>query len=177
MTDDEYKVKYGWFDEDAHNGIKSTERVRKFAEVLTPRWVAEKMIDLIPGASEIESTVFEPCCGEGAFITCVLRRKLALAKTYAQKLRACQTCYGIDIQYDNVLICREKLIKIAMKNGVKWRDAAFVFARNIIHGDMLFFPMIARIYDWETDTWTTLEEIGKEEQSQTQSGQQMTFVF
>ena len=47
MTDAEYQAKYGWFDEDAHNGIKSKERVRKFAEVLTPRWMAEKMIVLI----------------------------------------------------------------------------------------------------------------------------------
>lgn len=161
MTDAEYQAKYGWFDDDTH-GIKSKERVRKFAEVLTPRWLAEKMIDEIPGASEIESTAFEPCCGEGAFITCVLRRKLARAKTYAQKLRSCQACYGIDIQYDNVLICREKMIKIAMDNGVKWRDAAFIFARNIIHGDMLFFPTIARFYDWKTETWTTLEEMGNE---------------
>ena len=169
MTDAEYQMIYGWFDDDAHNGIKSAERVRKFAEVLTPRWLAEKMIDEIPGAGEIEATVFEPCCGEGAFITCILRRKLAIAKTYAQKLaiaktyaqklRACQTCYGLDIQYDNVLICREKLIKIAVKNGVEWRDAAFIFARNIIHGDMLFFPMIARFYDWKTEAWTTLEEM------------------
>ena len=175
MTDAEYQAKYGWFDEDAHNGIKSKERVRKFAEVLTPRWLAEKMIDMIPGTSEIESTVFEPCCGEGAFITCVLRRKLALAKTYAQKLRACQTCYGIDIQYDNVVICRDKLVKIAMDSGVKWRDAAFVFTRNIIHGDMLFFPMIARFYDWKAETWTTLEEMGHEEPART--GPQKAFDF
>lgn len=88
MTDAEYQTKYGWFDDAAHDGIKSKERVHKFAEVLTPRWMAEKMIDEVPGACGIESTVFEPCCGEGAFITCVLRRKLALAKTCAQKLRA-----------------------------------------------------------------------------------------
>ena len=49
-------------------------------------------------------------------------------------------------------ICREKLVKIAMDRGVEWRDAAFIFARNIIHGDMLFFPMIARFCDWKTET-------------------------
>jgi hypothetical protein len=49
-----------------------------------------------------------------------------------------------------------------MDSGVKWRDAAFIFARNIIHGDMLFFPMIARFYDWKAETWTTLEEMGNE---------------
>lgn len=46
---------------------------------------------------------------------------------------------------------------------MKWHDAAFIFARNIVHGDMLFFPMIARFYDWKEKTWTTLEEMNKEE--------------
>ena len=162
MTDQEYQEKYGWFDGESHGGIKSKERVKKFAEVLTPRWMAEKMIDEIPESSEVEPTVLEICCGEGAFITCVLRRKMARAKTYKQKIRACQTCYGLDIQYDNVLICRDKLTSIAVEAGVKWHDAAFIFARNIVHGDMLFFPMIIRFYDWKEKTWTTLEEMNKD---------------
>jgi hypothetical protein len=62
-----------------------------------------------------------------------------------------------------------------MDSGVEWRDAAFIFARNIIHGDMLFFPMIARFYDWKGETWTTLEEMGKEEPAR--AGQQKTFAF
>ena len=159
MTDAEYQEKFGWFPDDAHEGIKSLERVHKFAEVLTPRWMAEKMLDEVPGVSDIEATVFEPCCGEGAFITRVLLRKLSHAHSYTEKLRSCQTCYGLDIQYDNVLICREKLTQIAVENGVDSYDAAFVFARNIIHGDMLFFPMIARFFDWQNNSWTTLEEM------------------
>ena len=124
MTDAEYQMLYGWYPGETHGSIKSAERVRKFAEVLTPRWLAEKMLDMVSdeergeGVAQIDKTVFEPCCGEGAFITCVLRRKLANAKTPADKIRACQTCYGLDIQYDNVLICREKLTEIAVKNGV-----------------------------------------------------------
>lgn len=156
-----YQAKYGWF-ENGTNGVKSAERVRKYAEVLTPRWLAEKMADMVPGAYDKDATVFEPCCGEGAFITVVLRHKLEAARGYAQKLRACQTCYGLDIQYDNVLICRENLVKIAVSHGVDYWDAAFIFARNIIHGDMLFFPMIARFFDWDTFTWTTLEEMHNE---------------
>lgn len=159
MTDAEYQEKFGWFPDDAHGGIKSLERVHKFAEVLTPRWMAEKMLDEVPGVSDIEATVFELCCGEGAFITRVLLRKLSRARSYAEKLRSCQTCYGIDIQYDNVLICREKLTCIAVRAGVDSYDAAFIFARNIIHGDMLFFPMIARFFDWREGVWTTLEEM------------------
>lgn len=157
-TDADYQREYGWFDGE-FSGVKSDERRRKFGEVFTPRWLAEKMIDEIPGATEIEKTVFEPCCGEGAFITCILRRKLARARDYAEKIRACQTCYGIDIQLDNVQTCRARLAAIATGAGVSADDAAFIFCRNIIHGDMLFFPMIARFYDWTNDTWTTLEQM------------------
>lgn len=162
---DYYKEKYGWFPGD-FTGIKSKERVKKYAEVLTPRWLAEMMIDALCLQNnmscegfDIEKTVFEPCCGEGAFITCVLRRKLSIATTYAEKVRSCQTCYGLDIQYDNVLICRQKLTEIASSQGVDKYEAEFIFSRNIIHGDMLFFPMIARFYDWKENSWTTLEEM------------------
>ena len=160
MTDAEYQAIFGWFDA-GFSGVKSKERSRKFGEVFTPRWLAEKMIDELPGASEVEKSVFEPCCGEGAFITCILRRKLANTRSYAEKIRACQTCYGIDIQLDNVRACRARLTAIATSAGVSANDAAFIFCRNIIHGDMLFFPMLARFFDWKTNTYTTLEEMAQ----------------
>lgn len=65
----------------------------------------------------------------------------------------------MDIQYDNVQRCRQKMVDIAVSFGVDPYEAAFIFVRNIVHGDMLFFPMIIRFYDWETDTWTTLEQM------------------
>lgn len=161
MTDEEYQQKYGGFDDD-FTGIKSKDRVKKYAEVLTPRWLAEKMVDLCePNVSEPDKTFFEPACGEGAFITVVLRRKLEKSKTNNDKIRSCQTVYAVDIQYDNVLITRDKLTTIAMSFGVDEYEAKFIFARNIIHGDMLFFPMIIRIYDWEKQLYTTLEEMSK----------------
>lgn len=165
MTDAEYKALYGDFDDAAFNGVKSAERKHKYGEVLTPRWVVEKMLDEVPEVAEIEKTVFEPACGEGAFITCVLRRKLARASSCAEKLRACQTCYGIDIQKDNVEICRDKLSQIACTAGVSREDAELIFRRNIVHGDMLFFPMIARFYDWKDGNWTTLEQMETENEN------------
>lgn len=88
MHDDEwYRRKYGTFD--GGKGFNSKDRVRKFGEVFTPRWMVEKMLDEVPDVENVEKTVFEPCCGEGAFITCVLRRKLARARTDAERVRAC----------------------------------------------------------------------------------------
>ena len=156
MTDKEYQDKFCWFDGD-FSGVKSKERTRKFGEVFTPRWIVEKMLDEIPGCSEIGKTVFEPACGEGAFLCCVLRRKLEAAKTDAESVNACKDCYGVDIQYDNVILCRRKLVAIASAYGVNPDDARFIFARNVIHGDMIWFPMLCRFFDWQRDEWTNLE--------------------
>jgi hypothetical protein len=153
-----YQTKYGWYDHGS--AVKSDERKRRFGEVFTPRWIVEKMLDEVPDVGNVEKTVFEPCCGEGAFITCVLRRKLARARTEAERVRACQTCYGLDIQLDNVEICRARMTAIAASHGVELDTAARIFCTNIIHGDMLFFPMIARFYDWKTGTWESLEQMG-----------------
>ena len=50
--------------------IKSRERVRDHGEVLTPRRVVKKMLDM-PGLKEtcesLTATIFEPGVGEGAF--------------------------------------------------------------------------------------------------------------
>lgn len=156
-----YQEKYGWFEGD-FSGVKSKERAKTYAEVLTPRWLAEMMVDQCePEISYVNKLVFEPACGEGAFITVVLRRKLERATTDEERLMCCQTCYGVDIQYDNVQITRKNLTKIAVSFGVKKDKAQFIFARNIVHGDMLFFPMIIRFYDWDSETWHTLEEMAK----------------
>lgn len=160
-TDSWYKEQYGYFENEGHGSVKSVERSKKFGEVFTPNWLVYKMLDEIPGSSGIDNTVFEPACGEGAFIKAVLRRKLQNAHTDAEKIRCCQTCYGVDIQYDNVLACRRKLVDIAVDFGVDVWRARFIFARNIVHGDFLFFPMLIRIYDWKDGTWTTIEDMEK----------------
>ena len=54
-------------DLDRDGGVVSAQRAREFAEVLTPRWVVEKMLDEIPGASDPHKTVFDPGCGRDAY--------------------------------------------------------------------------------------------------------------
>lgn len=137
-------------DLDRDGGVVSAQRAREFAEVLTPRWVVDKMLDEVPDVCDPHKTVFDPGCGRGAFIVAALERKLLRAASADERLWACRSCYGIDIQYDNVQTTRERCAQLA---------ALFVFTRNIIHGDFLFFPQIARIYDWTADVWTTLADM------------------
>ena len=60
------------------NLIKSKRRVADHGEVFTPRWLVEKMLDLVKGETErIDSRFLEPACGNGNFLVRILQRKLA----------------------------------------------------------------------------------------------------
>lgn len=103
--------------------IKSKRRVRDFGEVLTGRDIVDKMLDTLPqgyltyGKEGFEKKVFEPTCGTGNFLVAILERRLKAIKgsqqhPYYKTINAyisLGSLYGIDIQYDNVLECRNRL--------------------------------------------------------------------
>src|SRR4051794_18688362 len=61
--------------------VKSRQRVQDHAEVLTPAWLVDDMLDLVKDESErIDSRFLEPACGTGNFLVRVLARKLATVK-------------------------------------------------------------------------------------------------
>lgn len=68
----------------------------------------------------IDSRVLEPACGDGNFLDAILRNKLnSVIKKYGHSridfefyiLRALMSLYGVEIEADVVLICRERLKK------------------------------------------------------------------
>lgn len=67
--------------------VKSKQRVADHGEVFTAEREVNAMLDLVKQETErIESRFLEPACGEGAFLTEILRRKLAVVKkTLRQK--------------------------------------------------------------------------------------------
>lgn len=137
----------------AKNGIiKSKERVKKYGEVFTPAWVVTMMIDAFESNGNIitpEATVLEPACGEGAFLTEILARKLHRAQKEDNIIQSMiislSTLYGIDIQEDNVKTCRKKLynqfIKAFSQNGTpneKICDIVHkILEQNIVCGNFL----------------------------------------
>lgn len=75
---------------------KSRERVKKYAEVYTPRWVVDKMCDLLEQEADSdafapEKTFLEPSCGNGNFLVVILARKLAREP---RPSRLCSACYA-----------------------------------------------------------------------------------
>lgn len=137
--------------------VKSRQRVAEHGEVFTNEREVKAMCDLVKAETErIDSRFLEPACGEGAFLTEILRRKLAaVKKQYGKSLAdyeryaivALTSLYGVDILEDNAEICRQKLFAIWNKaytaNTKEQADescrkaAQFILHKNIVCGDAL----------------------------------------
>lgn len=110
--------------------IKSKQRVSDHGEVFTRQEEVNAMLDLVKDETlRIESRFLEPACGDGNFLIEILKRKLALIKNKHIKKRPRKeiyrsqrayefdlvlvigSIYGIELQQDNVIACRERLCK------------------------------------------------------------------
>ena len=137
--------------------VKSKQRVADHGEVFTAEREVKAMCDLVKQETErIDSRFLEPACGEGAFLTEILRRKLEVVTRKYKKsaydwerysLLALGSLYGVDIQFDNVIICRDILFDIWNKeyksackkdaNDETRTSAKFILERNIVCGNAL----------------------------------------
>ena len=137
--------------------IKSKERVAQRGEVFTAEREVNAMLDLVKNEClRPDSRFLEPACGDGNFLSAILRRKLAeLRRKYKKSPRdyerlaivAIGSLYGIDIMDDNVLACRKRLFSIwdeeytalckAESSDDTRQSAKFIISRNIINGNAL----------------------------------------
>lgn len=68
--------------------MKSRHRVKIYGEVFTPRYMVNRMLDLVreeleTGRDFVDKTFLEPAAGDGNFLVAILRRKLrAIEKRY-----------------------------------------------------------------------------------------------
>ena len=61
--------------------VKSKQRVADHGEVFTAEREVNAMLDLVKQETErIDSRFLEPACGDGNFLSEILRRKLAVVK-------------------------------------------------------------------------------------------------
>lgn len=137
--------------------VINRERVAEYGEVLTAEREVEAMLDLVSTeAARIDSRFLEPACGNGNFLTAILRRKLeTVARQYKSKssdyeiqsLFALACIYGIDILPDNAQASRDRLAQQmtdAFYNlyGKKpsedyQKSARYILNKNIVCGDSL----------------------------------------
>lgn len=130
----------------------SRQRVIEYGEVFTPPELVNRMLDLVAHECErIDSRFLEPACGNGNFLTEVLRRKLASVDKHNAKNRqrwerdavlAVCSLYGVDLLADNVAECRQRLLQIVVSShAARYKQALpeeaeraveFILARNIL---------------------------------------------
>lgn len=141
----------------AERQVKSKKRVADHGEVFTAEREVKAMCDLVDSECQrIDSRFLEPACGEGAFLTEILRRKLAVVKRQYGKspadferycVMALSSIYGVELLPDNAAICRGKLFDIwdqAYTAGMKKQAsdrcreiARYLLKKNILCGDAL----------------------------------------
>ncbi len=142
--------------------VKSKRRVQQHGEVFTPNEIVNAMVTL-PGLkdaiTQVTTTVLEPAAGEGAFLTNILQRRLALlAELYPNDLvrfenyalLSLSSLYGIELLEDNAKKCAINLFmtfdkfyrEVAEKSNVLPKrnvieSAKTIASINIVQGDFL----------------------------------------
>lgn len=156
--------------------IKSKARVSAHGEVFTNEREVNAMLDLVKHETErIDSRFLEPACGDGNFLAEILRRKLAVCRSFVQQKKftqmeyeknivlAISSIYGIEILPDNAAACRKRLYEIVEKeysslfpnstNTDCLRSIQYLLDKNIILGDALNYHRVD-----EPDKWIIISE-------------------
>lgn len=139
--------------------VKSKKRIADHGEVFTSEREVNAMLDLVKAETErIDSRFLEPACGNGNFLAEILNQKLKVVENRYGKSQleyeryaiiAVSSIYGVEIQEDNAIECRERLFglfneKYTSLYGDKCkeecrRSVRFLLNRNILWGDALDF--------------------------------------
>jgi len=126
-------------------------------EVFTAEREVNAMLDLVKRQTErIDSRFLEPACGDGNFLAEILRRKLAVVKSWYGKhaadyeryaVIAVTSIYGVELLSDNVDVCRKRMFDIFDKeytaickkeaNDDTREAVRHILRHNILCGDAL----------------------------------------
>ena len=140
--------------------VKSRHRVKTYGEVLTPRRMVDRMLDLVreeleTGPNFVDKTFLEPAAGDGNFLVAILRRKLhavggrcPLEQWPEASLFALASIYGIELLEDNHRDAKRAMLTeflrfheergVSCGPGTNLRKAAgFLIDTNIVRGNTL----------------------------------------
>lgn len=140
---------------EVENGIRSRERVVDLAEVFTPDWLVQEMMESFPESVNLpESRSLEPSCGNGNFLVEIVASKLqkinvnkGVNDACFQSFKCLSSTYGVDISRSNVIEARSRLSELTFDFLRKYKVAPldsnfsqiidYVLVKNIIHADFL----------------------------------------
>lgn len=140
--------------------VKSRQRVRTYGEVLTPRHMVDRMLDLVrddleSGQGFVDKTFLEPAAGDGNFLVAILHRKLSAIERYYSyddwpetSLFAVASIYGIELLEDNHQDAKAAMVATFVRFHEQHqvpcgpatdlrRAAAFLVDTNVVRGNTL----------------------------------------
>jgi type I restriction-modification system DNA methylase subunit len=123
---------------------RTKERIKKTGEIFTPVPLVQEILNKLPTElwTDDSKTFLDPACGEGVFLTEVLKRKIANNHSPVQAL---STIYGVDIMPDNVEKTRINLLNIVLTyKDIDAERCGEIVLKNIVCADAL-------TYDFEFD--------------------------
>lgn len=128
-----------------HNeNVIDMEKLKELGQVFTPSALVEKTLDDLlrfsPDAFSDAATFCDNMCGNGRFLTAVLKRKLECGQSRCDALK---TIFGVDIDPDVVEECRSELAGDCV-------EAKKIVAENIVCADAFHYD-----YCFETDPFFT----------------------
>lgn len=123
--------------------ITRSGRKRNRTEIFTPYWLVRDMCSLLekenPDVDVFapERTFMEPSCGDGEFVLEIYRRKLERCRDRNDAAVALCSLVCIEMQEDNMRVCRERVRALFESYGYGDLDFDYVFQKNFIVGDAL----------------------------------------
>jgi type I restriction-modification system DNA methylase subunit len=115
---------------------RDTLRVKETQEVFTPTEMVQSLLDQLPQElfTDPDQKYIDNSCGDGQFLAEVLIRKIENGIDFETAL---STIYGVEMEPDNVELCRERLLcgqehlrHIVQKNIIAHNSLTYDFSFN-----------------------------------------------
>jgi len=120
-----------------HYSEDRDDRVKETAEVFTPDWLVQQMLDSFKidwNNPPQDKTFIDPTCGSGNFLVALAKRNIPL-----------KNIYGVDLMQDNIDTTKKRLTEIFLEKGMQLGDKdtedtiIYHLERNIICADALTY--------------------------------------
>jgi len=144
-------------------------RKKTTAEVFTPSFLAQQMLDKIPQDfwDDENKTLLEPSCGDGIFVVLSIKKRLQNNQQLSKSLR---NTYAIDIMEDNIEECRKNVyqeiikpfFKEKFKSGIYTKEECFKKMYQFVAFMLHNIRVTKNTLEENFDEWKTFEEETKE---------------
>ena len=119
-------------------------------EFFTPYSIIKRMCDKIPDDewADPEKTFLESSFGNGQFVVYIIWNRIQHGIDWQTALK---TIYGVELMFDNVLECHDRVIDLLTKLGIEFdeRTARKIMKKNLVCSDF---------FNWDFEHWRPIQK-------------------